>query len=129
MIKVARIHCQLTYVRCRRRPFLLKIDSLKIDSLIGSSLSSTCNIVCDLILDRNLTQHIAQSTHIEGNIPDLVLTTPSVNNGHISFTSDHLPNFSDHLIIFYIPCCPPSTTTLKPLYVFDFSKANFTDLC
>ena len=97
-------------------------------SLIGSSLSS--NTFCEFIFDCNLTQHVMQPTHIKGNILDLVLTTPSVNIEHISVSSDHLPNFSDHFIIsFDIPCCPPSTSNPKPLYVFDFSKANFTDIC
>ena len=90
-------------------------------SLIGSSLSS--NTFCEFIFDCNLTQHVMQPTHIKGNILDLVLTTPSVTIEHISVNSDHF------IISFHIPCCPHSTSNPKPLYVFDFSKANFTDIC
>ena len=44
--------------------------------------------------------------------------------------SQLLSDFSDHFIIsFDVSYSSPSTNISKSLYVFDFSKANFTDIC
>ena len=82
------------------------------------------------MFDCNLTQHVSQPTHIKGNILDLVLTSPIVTIENISVNPQVLSTFSDHFTIsFDISCCPFLQGHQKPSYVFDFSKANFTDLC
>ena len=96
--------------------------------LTGSSLSS--NIFCEFVFDCNLTQHVSQPTHIKGNILDLVLTSPAVTTQNTSVNPKPLSTFSDHFIIYFdISCCTLSTNCNKPSYVFNFSKANFSDLC
>ena len=48
----------------------------------------------------------------------------------VTVNPDHLCNFSDHFVIsFDIPCYLPSTPNPKPLHIFDYTKANFNDLC
>ena len=97
-------------------------------SLLGSSMSS--NVFCEFIFDCNLRQHVSQPTHKKGNTLDLVLTSPSVNIKQLSVNSQLLCDFSDHFIIsFDVLFSSPSTNFKKALYVFDFSKANFTDIC
>ena len=82
------------------------------------------------MFDCNLTQHVSQLTHIKGNILDLVLTSPTVTIENISVNPQVLSTFSDHFTIsFDISCCPFLQGHQKPSYAFDFSKANFTDLC
>ena len=96
--------------------------------LLGSSMLS--NVFCEFIFDCNLTQHVTQPTHKKGNTVDLVLTSPSVNIEQLSVNSQLLSDFSDHFIIsFDVSYSSPSTNISKSLYVFDFSKANFTDIC
>lgn len=64
------------------------------------------------------------------NILDLVLTSPSVNIKQLSVNSQLLSDFSDHFIIsFDVLYSSPSTNINKALYVFDFSKTNFTNIC
>ena len=88
------------------------------------------NVFCEFIFDCNLIQHVTQPTHRKGNTLDLVLTSPSVIIEQLSVNSQLLPDFSDHFIIsFNVSYSSPSTYINKSLYVFDFSKANFTDIC
>ena len=96
--------------------------------LTGLSLSS--NIFCEFVFACNLTQHVSQPTHAKGNILHLVLTSPTVTIENTSVNPKPLSTFSDHYIIsFDISCCTLSTSCNKPSYVFNFSKANFSNLC
>ena len=88
------------------------------------------NVFCEFIFDCNLTQHLTQPTHKKGNTLNLVLISPSVNIEQLSVNSQLLSDFSDHYIIsFDVSYSSPLTNISKSLYVFDFSKANFTDIC
>ena len=97
-------------------------------SLTGSSLSS--NLFCEFIFDCNLTQHVTEATHVKGNLLDLVLTTSHIDIDHVSVHSHSYFNLSDHHAISFLPVCGSlSSTKIRTFYVFDFSKANYNDLC
>ena len=52
------------------------VDDFNFPDIDWSYLS---NYFCEFIFDCNLSQHLMESTHIKGNILDLVLTSPSVS--------------------------------------------------
>ena len=97
-------------------------------TLTASSLSSS--IFCEFIFDCNLIQHVRESTHVRGNILDLVLTTSHIEIEHITVHSHSYFNFSDHYAVSFSPLCGSSySSEFRNFYVFDFSKANYNDLC
>lgn len=72
--------------------------------------------------NNNLTQHVRSSTHVKGNILDLVISSIPVND------VDCEPSISDHHVITYvidIPVDPRPTPNIPPpKYHFIFSKSN-----
>ena len=93
--------------------------------LIGSCTLS--NNFCEFVFDCNLIQHVTESTHISGNVLDLVLTSHDVTIDQLSINSSPGSVFSDHFIISFISVNSRSyANKSKPGYVFDFSKANFS---
>ena len=93
--------------------------------LIGSCTLS--NNFCEFVFDCNLIQHVTESTHISGNVLDLVLTSHDVTIDQLSINSSPDSVFSDHFIISFISLNSRSyANKSKPGYVFDFSKANFS---
>ena len=46
-------------------------------SLTGTSVSSNC--FCKFVFDCNLTQHVFGTTHVKGNILDLIITSPNID--------------------------------------------------
>ena len=96
-------------------------------TLMGSSSQSTC--FCNFVFDCNLTQHVLQSTHVKGNVLDLVLTSSNVSIDHLTIHPSSVINFSDHLTITFDLFLYVSNVTIsEPGYAFDFCKADFNSI-
>ena len=94
-----------------------------------SGTSSLSNYFCEFIFDHNLSQHVMEPTHIMGNILDLVITSPRVNNVDLSIIPSVQYFSSDHFIVSFRLCNKIPTLSCKPRYVFDFGKADLDSLC
>ena len=98
-------------------------------TLSGCSPSSI--LFCDCVLNCNLSQLVGSSTHIKGNVLDLVLTSDEeavtslkVHPGVDSpFKLDHFMVSFSLAVNTVCPSC--SATSL----VFDYSKADWEGLC
>ena len=91
--------------------------------------TSQSNRFCNFVFDCNLSQHVLESTHVKGNVLDLVLTSSNVTIDHLTIHPLSVINFSDHLaisfnLLFYVP----SVTISEPGYAFDFCKADFNSI-
>ena len=90
-------------------------------TLTGTSPFS--NSFCDFVYEMNLSQLVIDSTHVKGNILDLVLTNAE-NFIYDLFIADSLPLIpSDHCTVsFKIKYALPPFQRTSHKY---FSKANF----
>ena len=96
-------------------------------SLTGSTRLST--IFCDFIFNWNLTQHVTSSTHIKGNILDLVLTTQSILISGITTMCHNTLIHTDHSIISFnlqFETLLPNLT--NACCVLDYSDADWDGL-
>ena len=110
------------------------MGDLNAPDIIWSSLSADSdfsNKVCDLIFQYNLNQIVEDSTHIRGNILDVVITNidESITNLLIQETNN-LPIKSDHYLITFeiqkeIPCVNQNNSST---FVLDYNKANFEEM-
>ena len=92
------------------------VDDFNFPDIDWSYLS---NYFCEYIFDCNLSQHLMESTHIKGNILDLVLTSPSVSIRELTIHS----SFSDHFVVSFVPYCYiPFVVESKPCYVLIIQK-------
>ena len=82
------------------------------------------------MFDTNLAQLIYSPTHVKGNTLDILLTNSEHIISHISVSKpyDSLP--SDHYkISFFIESNFPLNKSHKPVFVFDYKRANYEGLC
>ena len=99
------------------------------DALYAQSALS--NQFCDIVFDLNLTQLIDQSTHINGNILDLILTNAEnlVHNVSVHSTPPFLIS-SDHFLITFDIASALSTHSKIPLQTFwNYTRGDYTGLC
>ena len=92
--------------------------------------SPISNFFYDLIFNLNLFQMINESTHIYGNILDLVLTTNDDNISSLSVQPyASLPIISDHFAItFSLNTSLSSSPKFLTFYVFNYSKGDYEGL-
>lgn len=86
--------------------------------------------LCDFVFEMNLAQLVTESTHVKGNILDLVFTNVENSIHDFSISNSHPLIPSDHRTIsFKINCIysPRQRTSHKPF--FDYSKADLGALC
>ena len=109
------------------------VGDFNLPDIHWSSLSCTSILshhFCDFIFDFNLSQHVMVPTHTQGNVLDLVVTSPDVNISNLMVTHPAPCIASDHFIISFIPQCnSPCHNNHKPMYVFNFSKADYDSIC
>ena len=102
-----------------------------INWLTLSGHSGFSNQLCDLIFEFNLSQLVDQSTHICGNILDLVLTNCHDHIGSLIFHS-HGPHIvsSDHYLISFniLDFCSSRKEDSPTSYVYNFVKGDYTGL-
>lgn len=95
----------------------------------GSSPIS--NKFCDLLFQLNLSQLISEPTHNQGNILDLVITSDEdIIQDIIIHPHDYQLVSSDHYTISFGVKLPANyQPTFTPQVIFDYTKANYIDLC
>ena len=96
---------------------------------LSASRNFSCNL-CDLIFQHNYVQHVDHSTHIYGNILDLLITSSADLVSDISFHQEFDQVKSDHYIInFKLHFTSSTSTTSKdPIYIFDYHKGDYEGL-
>jgi len=102
-----------------------------INWLTLSGHSGFSNQLCDLVFEFNLSQLVDQSTHICGNILDLVLTNCHDHIGSLIVHS-HGPHIvsSDHYLISFniLDLCSSRKEDSPTSYVYNFVKGDYTSL-
>ena len=96
------------------------------DTLCGNS--AVTDVFCDICFEYNLLQLITRSTHIHGNILDLVLTNnedliDSISicfNDNVQISSDHFP------ITFESSHVRSQPSVNETQHAYDYSKADFS---
>ena len=97
-------------------------------TLTGTSTFS--NSFCDFMYEMNLTQLVMDSTHVKGNILDLVITNTENLISDISIADSHSLISSDHhRVSFKINYILPPSRGTSHKFFFDYSKADFVGLC
>lgn len=84
--------------------------------------------LCDFVFDHNMSQLVAASTHIKGNILDLILcSNDSLINDVKVYDHPHPYISSDHFVLSFSVFCRSSFTSVCPSsYYFPvYSKTNF----
>ena len=105
-----------------------KLPDVCWSSSIGQSPFS--NSFCDLVYEHNFSQLVDCPTHVKGNILDLVFTTSESIISDLLVTRPHALILTDHhTVSFNIQHATQSEESNKRMYVFDFSKADFGELC
>lgn len=91
-----------------------------------SGTSPFSNAFCDFVFNNNLIQVINTSTHMKGNLMDLVLTNTDNLIHNLKVPPSHPLIPSDHYLIFLRVNHPiVSDKKNKTQYVFDFSKTDY----
>ena len=109
------------------------VGDFNLPNICWSTLTGTSPFsisFCDFVYEMNLSQLVMDSTHVKGNILDLVLTNAE-NFIYDLFIADSLPLIpSDHCTVsFKIKYALPPSQRTSHKYFFDYSKANFDGLC
>ena len=97
-----------------------------------SCTSTTSDLLCDFVLDHNLTQLVKEPTHIHNNILDLLITNKDnlINNITVHPMGDFSIQ-SDHFVItfsFTISQCHLKTKQHTTHEVFDYTRADWISL-
>ena len=99
-------------------------------STVSASSDFSSNL-CDLIFQFNCVQQLDLSTHIHGNILDLIITTSVNTVSDINLTQEFNQVIkSDHHLISFKLCITYSTpiTSKDPVYIFDYHKGDYDGL-
>ena len=93
------------------------------------STSNSSNSFCNFVFECDLNQHVLETTHVKGNILDLILTSSNVSVSNLIIHPLSVINFSDHFAIsFDYSCHTSSSVESIPGYVFDFCKADYNGI-
>ena len=94
-----------------------------------SASSKVSSLLCDLIFDLHLSQVVDSSTHIKGNILDLVISNSADRISNIKVHQNH-PMSSDHFLVsFSIKVVRPRTICPQPSVFLNYSRADFNGMC